>query len=140
MFVYVGHQCPDHITAAEVEECDSKDCPSNKLQARRRALGIGNSSGKSCLKCPVCYTPKLVVEDDGKLILTPQWLCLFFHTLRVPEQALGGTFVGFGIVVKDKPSEFQCNKNSLLTGVMYMYIVGDFSRNFSEDSSCSSRL
>ena len=29
----------------------------------------------------------------------------FFYRLGVPEQALGGIHLGFGIVVEDKPSE-----------------------------------
>ena len=32
-----------------------------------------------------------------------------FHRLEVPEQALGGIPPGFGVVMKDKPSEFSCN-------------------------------
>ena len=31
-----------------------------------------------------------------------------FYRLEVPEQALGGIPLGFGIVVEDKPSELSC--------------------------------
>ena len=32
----------------------------------------------------------------------------FFYRLGVPEEALGGILLGFGIVVEDKPSELSC--------------------------------
>ena len=47
---FVGDKCQDHITAAEVEERHSEDSPADQLQAGWRALGTGNSTGKSHLK------------------------------------------------------------------------------------------
>ena len=35
--------------------------------------------------------------------------CSNFYRLGVPEQALGGIPLGFGIVVEDKPSELLCD-------------------------------
>ena len=41
-----GHQCEDHIVPAEAAECDSEDSPPDQLQAGRRAVGTGHTSGE----------------------------------------------------------------------------------------------
>ena len=43
---FLGDQCQDHLPAAEAEECDPEDSPSDQLQVRWRALGSGDPSGK----------------------------------------------------------------------------------------------
>ena len=41
-----GHQCQDHRSPAEAEECDSEDSTADQLQAGGRAVGSGDTPGE----------------------------------------------------------------------------------------------
>ena len=64
--------------------------------------------------------PPLVLSRLGTLVALPFAL---FIGLGVPEQALGGIPLHFGIVMEDKPSELSCNFVVVLTVIFLLILV-----------------
>ena len=51
--------------------------------------------------------------------LSDSAFCTRFVRLEVPEQALGGIPLGFGLVVEDKPTDFSCTCLIAYTNIHY---------------------
>ena len=70
--------------------------------------------GKSRLEGPRLVLTSYQLNGDAILQSVSSWsqltssVALPFYRAGVPEQAVGGIPLGFGIVVQDKPTEFPC--------------------------------
>lgn len=83
-----GHQRPDNISTAKVEKCHSEDSSADQLQARRRAVGTGDSSSKAHIQYITIdvgqvFTAKSIILNGLKWYLILQWNCLIVDTLWI---------------------------------------------------------